>query len=95
MKNCIKTLHKLDLHDIVHNITFIAGATNINQINKSENSTTMDMIIAKTVSGTVKSVYNDYDYVLLYASKVFTSKRLMGRQSILQDHHRNIHNHSK
>eukprot|EP00347_Sterkiella_histriomuscorum_P021782 403332783 len=88
-KQCIKSLHDLGVKDLIHNQTFIAGATNINNILKHENATSMDKILSETVSGTVKSVFNHRDLILGYTNYFQVPKRLMGRQSILHDHHRN------
>ncbi|CDW90431.1 UNKNOWN [Stylonychia lemnae] len=92
-KQCIKTLHRLNLHDIIHNVTFIAGATNISHVRKTDQSESMDMIIAKTVSGTVKNIHNSKDLVLLWATYIFTPKSLIGTVNTLVQHNRNLWSH--
>ena len=60
MKSCIKTLYSLEAKDIVHNVTFMAGATNFNE-NKHN---FWKKVFTETVSGKVKNVYSSGDWVL-------------------------------
>jgi len=59
IKSCIKTLNILGAHDIIHNVTFLAGAISFD--NKEEK---WGKILSETVNGKVRNIYTAKDEAL-------------------------------
>ena len=90
IKECIKHLHILGIKDIIHNVTFMAGAIDITNLPSSKvTRPSMDQILAEEVSGTIRNLYTYKDLILMAFYKLFIGKRLIGRERILHDHERN------
>ena len=74
LKNCLKELERFGRLDIVNNIIFMAGATNIKNNYKWER-------IFKSVSGTIINCYSDVDLALLLCQSI-TEKGTIGRKKL-------------
>ena len=74
IKYCIKEIEKFGRFDILNNIIFIAGATNIecNAIWEKRLS---------SIQGTIINCYSDFDLALLY-SRIITGKKTIGTKKL-------------
>jgi len=79
IKECLKTLHKLGVNNLVHNVTFMAGATSFKEAVTPGRKKPIDKIIAETVSGRLLSLHTFKDLVLMYANSFFVKKPVLGR----------------
>ena len=70
IKHCIKELEKFNRFDILNNIIFIGGATNIECNNKWERR-------LSSIQGSIINCYSDFDLALLY-SRLITGKKTIG-----------------
>jgi hypothetical protein len=66
IKSCLKTMHKLEANDVIHNVTFMGAAIDLPDKNKSEKL--WSQILSTTVSGLITNAYTKGDAVLLLYS---------------------------
>jgi len=59
IKSCLKTLHRIGAHEIIHNVTFLGGATNFHRDKEM-----WETIFCQTVAGKLKNVYSTKDFIL-------------------------------
>ena len=74
IKHCIKELKKFGRTDILNNIIFIAGATNIEYDEKWENR-------FESIKGSVINCYSDKDLALYYC-ELITEKKPIGAKKL-------------
>lgn len=77
IKSCLKTLHKIGAHDIVHNVTLLGGATHF-----ETNHSYWEEVFTNTVAGKIKNAYSSRDFILglYYISEKHDS---IGRHQVL------------
>ena len=80
IKSCLKALHTLQANDIVENVTFMAGACTLFDLNKSSQQLWASAF-SNCVNGIVRNVHTSEDYVLLLF-KTFTLSDAIGRSKI-------------
>ena len=66
IKSCLKTLHRLGAHSVIHNITFMAGA--IDKMDRDKTKELWAEIFSTTVPGQIKNVYTKKDMILMMYS---------------------------
>ena len=74
LKNCLKELGNFGRLDIVNNVIFMAGATNITNSYKWEN-------ILKSISGNIINCYSDVDLALILCQSI-TRKGTIGTKKL-------------
>ena len=65
IKSCLKTLHRIGAHEIIHNVTLLGGATHFER-----EVELWERILSQTVAGKIKNAYSRRDFILgfYYAS---------------------------
>jgi len=66
-KTCVKTLHSLEAHSLMQNVTFLAGA--MSKLDKDAKTKAFwAEIFSKSVNGEVRNVYTRKDFILILFS---------------------------
>lgn len=59
IKSCLRTLHKLGAHDIINNVTLLAGASHY-----EKNQEKWENVFNSVVDGEIKNAYSKDDKIL-------------------------------
>ena len=86
IKSCLETLTRLESHDLIHNVTFMGGATHFDK-----EEFLWETILSRTVSGNLNNFWSTGDYILrLY--QLSQNKKAIGRRPIFSESLLNIKN---
>jgi hypothetical protein len=75
-KSCIKTLHQVGAHQLIHNVTLMGGATSFKAGDLYWNK-----VLSETIGGTLKNVHTSKDIILLLFA-ISSVKHGIGRNQI-------------
>ena len=82
IKSCLKTLHVLGATDLIHKVTFMGGA--INRLDRDKSREQWSTILSQIIPGEIKNVYTKKDLVLLLYSASEQGKST-GRNNIFPE----------
>ena len=66
IKSCIKCLNKIGAKDIIHQVTFLGGATGL--LDKPNKTELWQKILSSQIPGQISNVYTKRDWILILFS---------------------------
>lgn len=78
IKSCIKELYRMKCFDVIKNVTFLGGATNIPKSNSELKRKRWNEILSSVVCGKIYNVFSNEDFVLKILYKICISETPIG-----------------